>query len=269
MQLDHPPAPSSAAAESAAPIDPAVAHLRRGRQELGAGRLDTAEKEFRAALAADPKNALAHRELADISVEEVNSTKQSRKCRRLWPCAIRLLGALCWRASTWSKRSRNWPARKWQRQSNLRPNYTEAAGSCWNTWKRASPREVRDERSWSVVSQSRKILASATFAWHCLSLASDYCVPQLRGANSPLVLELKLDREVEPVLATYIDEGLAEATKRQASLVLITMDTPGGLSDSMTDMIHHILDSPGPCRGVCFSRRRAWRFRGFLYSFVR
>ncbi len=64
--------------------------------------------------------------------------------------------------------------------------------------------------------------------------------------NSPLVLELKLDREVEPVLATYIDEGIAEATKRQASLVLITMDTPGGLSDSMTDMIHHILDSPVP-----------------------
>jgi tetratricopeptide (TPR) repeat protein/TolB-like protein len=67
MQLATPAAPSSAAAESAAPIDPAVAHIRRGRQELGAGRLDTAEKEFRAALAADPKNALAHRELADIS----------------------------------------------------------------------------------------------------------------------------------------------------------------------------------------------------------
>ncbi len=67
MQLATPPAPSSAAAESAVPIDPVVAHLRRGRQELGAGRLDTAEKEFRAALAADPKNALAHRELADIS----------------------------------------------------------------------------------------------------------------------------------------------------------------------------------------------------------
>jgi tetratricopeptide (TPR) repeat protein len=66
MQLATPAAPGSAAAESAAPIDPAVTHIRRGRQELGAGRLDTAEKEFRAALAADPKNALAHRELADI-----------------------------------------------------------------------------------------------------------------------------------------------------------------------------------------------------------
>jgi membrane-bound serine protease (ClpP class) len=64
--------------------------------------------------------------------------------------------------------------------------------------------------------------------------------------SAPLVLELKLDREVEPVLASYIDEGLAEAARRQAALVLITMDTPGGLSDSMTDMIHHILDSPVP-----------------------
>ena len=64
--------------------------------------------------------------------------------------------------------------------------------------------------------------------------------------NEPLVFELNLDREVEPVLATYIDEGLAEAARRQAALVLITMDTPGGLSDSMTDIIHHILDSPVP-----------------------
>jgi len=64
--------------------------------------------------------------------------------------------------------------------------------------------------------------------------------------NSPLVVELKLDQEVEPVLANYIDEGLADAARHHAALVLITMDTPGGLSDSMTDMIHHILDSPVP-----------------------
>jgi len=61
-----------------------------------------------------------------------------------------------------------------------------------------------------------------------------------------LVLELTLDGEVEPILATYIDEGLADAAKRHAALVLITMDTPGGLSDSMKDMIQHILASPVP-----------------------
>ena len=63
---------------------------------------------------------------------------------------------------------------------------------------------------------------------------------------TPLVLELKLDGVVAPILATYIDEGLSDAARRHAALVLITMDTPGGLSDSMTDIIHHILDSPVP-----------------------
>jgi len=63
---------------------------------------------------------------------------------------------------------------------------------------------------------------------------------------SPLVLELKLDGVVAPILANYIDEGLTDAANRHAALVLITMDTPGGLSDSMTDIIHHILDSPVP-----------------------
>jgi membrane-bound serine protease (ClpP class) len=64
--------------------------------------------------------------------------------------------------------------------------------------------------------------------------------------SSPVVLQLKLDGEVEPILATYIDEGLADAAKRHAALVLITMDTPGGLSDSMKDIIQHILESPVP-----------------------
>ncbi len=62
----------------------------------------------------------------------------------------------------------------------------------------------------------------------------------------PFVLQLSLDGEVEPILATYIDEGLVDAAKRHAALVLITMDTPGGLSDSMKDMIEHILASPVP-----------------------
>jgi membrane-bound serine protease (ClpP class) len=64
--------------------------------------------------------------------------------------------------------------------------------------------------------------------------------------GNPVVLHLDLDREVEPVLATYIDEGLEDAAKRKAALVLITMDTPGGLSSSMTDIIQHILASPVP-----------------------
>jgi membrane-bound serine protease (ClpP class) len=64
--------------------------------------------------------------------------------------------------------------------------------------------------------------------------------------SGPLVLELRIDGDVEPILAAYIDEGLADAARRNAALVLITMDTPGGLSDSMKDMIQHILVSKVP-----------------------
>jgi tetratricopeptide (TPR) repeat protein len=59
LQAASTPGPGTAA-------EAVVTHVRRGRQELAAGRLDSAEGEFRAALAADPKNAFAHRELADI-----------------------------------------------------------------------------------------------------------------------------------------------------------------------------------------------------------
>jgi membrane-bound serine protease (ClpP class) len=87
------------------------------------------------------------------------------------------------------------------------------------------------------------LFVAAVFAiclcFHRTSVAAD-------NSTAPVVLELKLDGEVEPILANYIDGGLADAAQRHAALVLITMDTPGGLSDSMTDMIHHILDSPVP-----------------------
>jgi membrane-bound serine protease (ClpP class) len=66
------------------------------------------------------------------------------------------------------------------------------------------------------------------------------------SAGRPLVVEMRIDGLVDPILATYINSGLEDAAKRQAALVLITMDTPGGLSDSMRDIITHILDSPVP-----------------------
>jgi membrane-bound serine protease (ClpP class) len=65
-------------------------------------------------------------------------------------------------------------------------------------------------------------------------------------ASAPIVLDLNLHGVVEPILATYIDEGIADAERRQAALILITMDTPGGLSDSMQDIIKHILASRVP-----------------------
>jgi membrane-bound serine protease (ClpP class) len=63
---------------------------------------------------------------------------------------------------------------------------------------------------------------------------------------SQTVLHLKIDSEIEPILATYLDEGIDEAAHRNASLILITMDTPGGLSSSMESIVQHILNSKIP-----------------------
>jgi tetratricopeptide (TPR) repeat protein len=41
--------------------------VRRGRQSLSSGKLDEADKEFRAALAAEPGNSAAHRGLAEVA----------------------------------------------------------------------------------------------------------------------------------------------------------------------------------------------------------
>src|ERR1700732_812411 len=79
------------------------------------------------------------------------------------------------------------------------------------------------------------------FAIRSRAAAEEHASPQVAE-----VVELKLNGEVEPILATYMEEGLANAAQRHAALVLITMDTPGGLSDSMKDIIQHILASPVP-----------------------
>ena len=65
-------------------------------------------------------------------------------------------------------------------------------------------------------------------------------------AGPAQILELRIGDEIEPVMAEYVDGGIEEAARIHASLILITMDTPGGLSTSMEDIIHHILESPVP-----------------------
>src|SRR6184192_1192632 len=77
----------TSAGDAASSIDAAVAHLRRGRQELSTGNADAAEKEFRAVLAADPTSPAAHRGLAEIdrrqgkmddAVKELQESLQAR-----------------------------------------------------------------------------------------------------------------------------------------------------------------------------------------------
>ena len=79
-----------------------------------------------------------------------------------------------------------------------------------------------------------------------VSSPSSFAADAPASAAPPLVLEMRIDGQIDPVIATFLDSGLDEAAQRGASLVLITMDTPGGLSSSMEDIIQHILSSRVP-----------------------
>jgi membrane-bound serine protease (ClpP class) len=74
--------------------------------------------------------------------------------------------------------------------------------------------------------------------------------PEAKSSSSPSspaqILTLRIGDEIEPVMAEYVDSGIDEAARRHDSLILITMDTPGGLSTSMEDIIQKILESPVP-----------------------
>lgn len=66
------------------------------------------------------------------------------------------------------------------------------------------------------------------------------------NGGSGFALVLRIDGVIGPASADYIHKGLAQATARGAQLVVIEMDTPGGLDTSMRTIIKDILASPVP-----------------------
>lgn len=70
--------------------------------------------------------------------------------------------------------------------------------------------------------------------------------PETPNSSSSKIIELHIAGEIEPVLAEYITNGIAQANSEHANLILITMDTPGGLDESMRQIIQSILQSKVP-----------------------
>lgn len=70
----------------------------------------------------------------------------------------------------------------------------------------------------------------------------------LRAASGPgpAVPVLQWQGIINPASADFINRGIRQAAASQAPLVIIQLDTPGGLDSSMRDIIRTILASPVP-----------------------
>lgn len=66
------------------------------------------------------------------------------------------------------------------------------------------------------------------------------------GAESPVIRVLTVDGPINPVTVDYMRKNLKESARGEERLVLVEMDTPGGLDTAMRDIVKEMLASPVP-----------------------
>lgn len=74
--------------------------------------------------------------------------------------------------------------------------------------------------------------------------------PAVRAANTaegpPVVARIVLDGAIGPATAEYVHDASRQAVAAGASAIVLQLDTPGGLAESMRDIIADMLASPVP-----------------------
>src|SRR3954453_22113642 len=83
------------------------------------------------------------------------------------------------------------------------------------------------------------VLIGALLALCGMSIAQD-------GAARRAALLLDVAGAIGPATTEYLRHGFRTASEKQASLIILRMDTPGGLDTAMREIVRDILASPIP-----------------------
>jgi membrane-bound serine protease (ClpP class) len=65
-------------------------------------------------------------------------------------------------------------------------------------------------------------------------------------AQSPQVVVVPVNGIIDPRMASFVTRGITQAEDAGARAVVLTLDTPGGLDDSMREIIKKVVNSPLP-----------------------
>ena len=95
----------------------------------------------------------------------------------------------------------------------------------------------------------QKVQATLVAAAAAVALVVSPLVASAGEASSKLALTISVDGAIGPATARYVKDALTKASERHAEVVVLRMNTPGGLSTSMREIISDVLASRVPVVG--------------------